>query len=124
MISAWLLRAARNLIYIALDGLSLAIPDGLEDTIFANLRIAAKAVALMADQFVTDTVLAFLLAVVSMAIVIGLFIFGERVLRRIASLLTGNDYGAAPSSTVSQREIYIAQETRGRRREFAERMKG
>ena len=92
MIMVWLVKAFRSVIDIFLSGLSLTIPDGLEDDIVAFVLIGSDGFAALLDLYITDSVLVVMVGVISFAVVLGFLRFTEKAIRRIASLITGNDY--------------------------------
>lgn len=92
MILVWLIRGFRFIIKGLLDGLSIVIPDGLEDDVVAFALTAGDGFAALLDGFVADSVLVVLLGVIGLTVTILFFVFIEKMIRRGMSLFTGNDY--------------------------------
>lgn len=92
MILVWFMRAFKFVIESLAAPVSLVIPDGLEDDIVAFVLIGADAVAALNDLFISDAVLTLYLGLISFSVAIGGFILVEKIIRRFASLITGNDY--------------------------------
>lgn len=92
MILVWLIRAFRGIADVFLNGLSLTIPDGLEDDIVAFVLTGADGFAALLDLYIVDSVLVVMLGVISFATVLGALRFVEKLIRRFMSLITGNDY--------------------------------
>ena len=93
MITIWLLRAFRAMVGVFLEGLSIIIPDGIEDDIVSSVLIALDGFGALLDVFVYDSVLRVLVGLLTFAITILAIHFTERVIRRFTTLITGNDYG-------------------------------